>query len=376
MKTKSILPLLFIASALFLTACDGSKESREIQEVGFELRASLNELTYKKAYLSEYKEGEMVKIDSVDVKEGKFSFTGELTLPEVRYVSFNEGKEMFPVFIENATIQVSGSIVSPDSIKITGSVSQKIVDDFKTGLKSHEAIMNGIVDRYYEAEEKGDEEAMAGIDLEYYAADSIKNIYIEEFVAKNSSSVVAPYLSLRYLLSSYEIPQIETLIASFKDDAKKSIYMTNITDRLAVLKNSQVGSPAPDFSMNDANGNPISLSSFKGKYVLIDFWASWCGPCRAENPNVVAAYKKFSKKGFDIFGVSLDENKDKWLAAIQKDGLTWQHVSDLKGWANAAAKLYGVNSIPHSVLLDKEGVIIAKNLRGEELHKKLGEVLK
>ena len=376
MKTKSILPSLFIATTLFLTACGGSDEPKETQEVGFELQASLNGLTYQKAYLSEYKEGEMLKIDSADVKDGAFSFKGELTLPEVLYVSFNEGKEMFPVFVENKTIQITGSLASPDSIKIAGSSSQKIVDDFKTGLKSHEAIMNGIVDRYYEAEDKGDEDAMKNIDVEYYAADSVKNSYIEEFIAKNSSSVVAPYLSLRYLLSSYEIPQIETLVASFKDDAKKSIYTTNITDRLAVLKNSQVGSPAPEFSMNDTDGNPIALSSFKGKYVLIDFWASWCGPCRAENPNVVAAYKKFNKKGFDIFGVSLDENNDKWLEAIKKDGLTWKHVSDLKGWSNAAAKLYGVNSIPHSVLLDKEGVIIAKNLRGEELHKKLEEVLK
>ncbi|MCB0379883.1 MAG: AhpC/TSA family protein [Flavobacteriales bacterium] len=376
MKTKSILPALFIATTLFLMACGGNDEPKEAKEVGFELQASITGLTYQKAYLSEYKEGEMLKIDSADVKDGVFSFKGELVLPEVRYVSFNDGKEMFPVFVENNTIQITGSLASPDSIKIVGSASQKIVDDFKTGLKSHEAIMNGIVDRYYEAEDKGDEEAMKSIDTEYYAADSVKNVYIEEFIAKNNSSVVAPYLSLRYLLSGYEIPQIESLVASFKDDAKKSIYTTNITDRLAVLKNSQVGSPAPEFSMNDADGNPIALSSFKGKYVLIDFWASWCGPCRAENPNVVAAYKKFNKKGFDIFGVSLDENKDKWLEAIKKDGLTWKHVSDLKGWSNAAAKLYGVNSIPHSVLLDKEGVIIAKNLRGEDLHKKLEEVLK
>lgn len=376
MKTQPFIKSFFVASILFLTACGGNDASQEKSEPAFEIQATISGLSYQKAYLSDYKNGEMIKIDSADIKEGKFSFKGLLDLPEVRYVSFNEGKEMFPVFIENSTIQISGSLASPDSIIITGSAPQKIVDDFKTGLKSHEAKMNEIVDRYYAAEDKGDEEAMKSIDTEYYAADSVKNVYIEEFIAKNNSSVVAPFLSLRYLLSSYEISQIETLVASFKDDAKKSIYTTNITDRLAVLKNSQVGSPAPEFSMNDADGNPIALSSFKGKYVLIDFWAAWCGPCRAENPNVVAAYKKFNKKGFDILGVSLDDNKDKWLEAIKKDGLTWTQVSDLKGWANAAAKLYGVNSIPHSVLLDKERIIIAKNLRGEDLHKKLEEVLK
>lgn len=376
MKTKSILSLPLILVSLFFFSCGGDDSTQENQEPGFEVQASLNGLTYAKAYMSDYKNGEMLKIDSVDIKDGKFSFKGKMELPEARYISFNEGKEMFPVFVENSSIQISGSLASPDSVKISGSASQKIVDDFKLGLKNHDEILNGIVDRYYAAEDNGDEEAMANIDTEYYAADSLKNIYIEDFITKNSSSPVAPYLSLRYLVSNYEIEEIEKLISSFKDDAVKSTYTTSINERLAILKNSKIGSQAPEFSQNDVDGNPIALSSFKGKYVLIDFWASWCGPCRAENPNVVAAYKKFNKKGFEIFGVSLDENKEKWIDAIKKDNLTWKQVSDLKGWANAAAKLYGVNSIPHSVLLDKEGKIIAKNLRGEELHKKLEEVLK
>lgn len=376
MKTKLILASSVICSLLFLASCGGNKAPEETPEPAFEIQASLTSISYQKAYLSDYKNGEMVVLDSSDIKDGKFSFKGKLDLPEARYISFNEGKEKFSVFVENSKIVISGSISSPDSIKITGSASQKTVDEFKTGLKSHEAILDEIVERYYAAEESGQKEELEKIDAEYNLADSIKLKFIEEFIAKNSSTVVAPFLSLRYLLSGYEIAQIETLVASFKDDAKKSVYTTNITDRLTVLKNSQGGSPAPEFSMNDADGNPIALSSFKGKYVLIDFWASWCGPCRAENPNVVAAYKKFNKKGFDIFGVSLDDNKEKWLEAIKKDGLTWKHVSDLQGWGNAAAKIYGVNSIPHSVLLDKEGVIIAKNLRGEELLKKLEEVVK
>jgi peroxiredoxin len=132
--------------------------------------------------------------------------------------------------------------------------------------------------------------------------------------------------------------------------------------------------PAVDFALNDTTGNPIAISSFKGDYLLIDFWASWCGPCRRENPNVVALYNDFKDKGFEIIGVSFDDDGNKWINAIHQDGLIWPHVSDLKGWGSAAGKLYGINSIPATVLLDRDGIIIAKNLRGDALRKKLEEL--
>ncbi len=135
------------------------------------------------------------------------------------------------------------------------------------------------------------------------------------------------------------------------------------------------GSMAPDFSLPKADGTPFSLSKLRGKYVLVDFWASWCGPCRKENPQVVALYNKYKDKGFEILGVSLDEDKEAWLKAIEKDRLTWIHVSDLKGWQNEAARLYNVNAIPMTYLIDPDGVIIAKGLRGPALEAKLQELL-
>jgi peroxiredoxin len=147
-----------------------------------------------------------------------------------------------------------------------------------------------------------------------------------------------------------------------------------LSQRVETLKNVAVGETVTDFTLNDPSGNPVALSSFRGKILLIDFWASWCGPCRRENPNVVKLYNDFNDKGFEILGVSFDEDFNRWVGAIEDDQLTWPHVSDLQGWGSAAGKLYGINSIPATVLVDREGTIIAKNLRGEELRKKLEEL--
>ncbi|MFN7328953.1 MAG: peroxiredoxin family protein [Bacteroidota bacterium] len=161
----------------------------------------------------------------------------------------------------------------------------------------------------------------------------------------------------------------------FKREWPTYSYTKELNNQVEKLKVTAVGQIAPEISLANPSGEIVKLSSLRGKYVLIDFWAKWCGPCRRENPNVVKAYKRFKDKGFEVFGVSLDRNKEDWVKAIAEDGLTWTHVSDLKYFESQAAKDYNINAIPFSILLDKSGKIIAKNLRGAALEKKLEEVI-
>jgi len=197
------------------------------------------------------------------------------------------------------------------------------------------------------------------------------------FILSNPDS----YLSLLALYSvagpSPDPSEVDPLYNSLSDRLKATETARNLKKSLDGLRNTAIGVTAPDFTQNDVNGAPVKLSSFRGKYVLLDFWASWCGPCRQENPNVVKAYNKYKDKNFTIVGVSLDRPNGKaaWLAAIQNDGLNWTQVSDLKFWSNEVAALYSITSIPANFLIDPNGKIIARDLRGDDLENKLEEVL-
>jgi peroxiredoxin len=197
---------------------------------------------------------------------------------------------------------------------------------------------------------------------------------IENFI-KNEPASPATYFACKFLFQKPVAKLIFLGSAKMKEELPESDYTKRLVADAAKLPKTTEGAIAPEISLLSPEGDSVSLSDLRGKVVLIDFWASWCGPCRKENPNVKRVYDKFKDKGFEIYGVSLDDNAGRWKAAIAKDGLPWYHVSDLKGWRSSAAQLYGVHSIPQTFLIDKDGTIIKAGLRGPELEMYLDRLM-
>jgi peroxiredoxin len=236
-----------------------------------------------------------------------------------------------------------------------------------------ESISSGLEKAYQTAEKQKNTQLKDSIVAAFEDLTRRIQSSIKHFTAAHPSSYVSAFEVSSYFSYNPDAEELDSLYKRMDFTIKTSYYGKTIKETLDAALRTAPGKPAPDFTLADTSGKPVALSSFKGKYVLVDFWASWCGPCRHENPAVVKAYHKYHPKGFTVLGVSLDEKKDKWEEAIGKDHLNWTQVSDLKGWQTSVAGLYGIKGIPMNFLLDKEGKIIAKGLRGEDLEKKLAE---
>lgn len=374
MTIKYITLIVLTGAWLLATSCLIQAQ----QPTGYTIKGTITDVSNGMVYLEKSGE-EQIKKDSAKIVNHNFEFKGKVAELAFYNLYLNDQKKGTQFLLENKNLTFTGQKDSLYKAKVTGGpIYTTYLSFYNVDWKPVTAKAGEIYKRMDVAEKDGSMEQnpsiRKGFDAEFKALGLMNDSIINVYVKRNTSSVASAMVILDRFINYPYYDNARALMPLLSKEVQQSSFGKQIYTALALDEKTATGKQAPVFTMADVDGKKVNLTDFKGKYVLVDFWASWCGPCRKENPNVVAAYKKYHDSGFEILGVSLDSSKEAWLKAIQTDGLIWHHVSDLKGWKNDAAALYGVKSVPASFLIGPDGKVIGKDLRGEELHQKLESI--
>ena len=356
------LLLSIVAASMTLAACNAQS--------GYKVTGTVEGMPDGKAIIATVNGSTLDTLAKADVKNGSFEFTGNVSEPTGAYIMVIGQRGAIPFMLENANITISAGQAG---LTVTGSEGQKIYDQFMAINATAQQEAMKLQQEFQAA--NGDQAKIQAIQEAYAKLMTDVQAKETELIKANPDSYVSAFV-IASGMGQMEYEQLKERYNLLGEKAKAGAQGKAIAAQIAKLESTAIGQIAPNFTISTPEGESISLYDIKGKVKLIDFWASWCGPCRGENPHVVEIYKEYHPKGLEIFGVSLDNNKEAWVKAIADDGLVWKHGSDLKGWQSAPAQLYSVTGIPHTVLLDENNKIIAKNLRGDELKQKIAELLK
>ncbi|MEY3375909.1 MAG: hypothetical protein RL463_214 [Bacteroidota bacterium] len=338
----------------------------------FSLKGSIKGLKDKTELVLKNEDANAEPLSTFISSGEKFETKGEIAGPGLYQLSVKGSQQKLMIFLDASDLSIEGDLLALQNAKVTGSKTHDVFASFNSTFNPLFAKLSVFAQKL----NSGDKDADGSIRKAYGEVVAEVNTKTDEFIATNANSAVAPFALLVMMQLNDDPVLMEKRLAIMTDEAKSSYFGQAALKLVEDAKFASVGTEAPDFVQQDQNGKDVKLSSFRGKYVLVDFWASWCGPCRQENPNLVNAFNNYKDKNFTVLGVSLDRARDPWLKAIKDDNLAWTQVSDLKFWSNAVAVQYKIQSIPQNMLIDPKGVIIAKNLRGPELHTKLAELLK